>query len=41
MRLLKFACIFFKKRWVEGASQVREDKELTNEVRKLRIFIEE
>ena len=37
----KSACIFLNKRWVEGASKVREDKTLTDEVMKLRIVIEE
>jgi hypothetical protein len=37
----KSACIFFNKRWVEGASKVSEDKTLTNEEGKVRIVIEE
>jgi hypothetical protein len=37
----KSACIFFHKRWVEGASKVREDKTLANKAVKLRIVIEE
>jgi hypothetical protein len=31
----------FNKRWVEGASKVRDNKKLTNEVVKLRVVIEE
>jgi hypothetical protein len=28
------ACIFFNKRWVDGASKVRENKTVTNKVMK-------